>query len=588
MTIRRAAVSTLAATLLAAWAAPAAAFPGFFAYQGGRPINRSTHVVLMKKGESTVVTVMPDYEGDLKPFAVVMPVPADVKAEEVRSLRRDFVDRVDQLGAPKFHEFWEMDPCEQGKNEQEWERDLTVSGSGFLGMDMGGGGGEGPKFKPAKEMSLTVDVEFKKGEQTVTLVPPSEAEGITAWLERKGFKAPDGAGEVAARYARAGMAFLVVEVDTRKVELMGGDRAIISPIRYATAQPVSIPSTIGLLNLDDKQELFVHVIHPDQRFEAKNYENQFPPTNIEVDFKVKERMGEFYAALHDRLLAKRPLAFVNEYAWSTKECGQPCPNEPLLIHELLALGGDVFEASVPKEERHPEPPELTEEEKKILDEIKDKKKKEEIDELRTETARRRALVARHYYVLSRMHHRYDRSTLPKDVEVGPAGHVRGGVEAPKGPKGDLPTDVKSAAESLLQTRFTSLHASPAVPHCEAPERHRWGKAPRTYRGLRKIWVALDTATKNRKSHSPEKLVYTPIPSLELAGQPTMVGGVAERLAMAPPAPSASAAAGEGAAGEKKGGCGCRTPAGNPAGAGAAALAGLGLALGALWRRRFGR
>src|SRR5512139_3915428 len=132
MTLRRAFVSTLAAGLLTAWAVPAAAFPGFFAFQGGRPINRSTHVVLMMRGETTVVTVMPEYEGDLKPFAVVMPVPSDVKADQVKSLRRDFVDRVDQLGAPKFHEFWEMDPCDQDKNEQEWERDLSVSGSGFL------------------------------------------------------------------------------------------------------------------------------------------------------------------------------------------------------------------------------------------------------------------------------------------------------------------------------------------------------------------------------------------------------------------------------------------------------------------------
>src|SRR3954468_17769125 len=83
--------------LSGSFAATASAFPGFFAYKGGKPVNRSAHVVLMKKDETTVVTVMPDYEGDLKPFVVVMPVPADVKAEQVKTLRRDFVDRVDQI-----------------------------------------------------------------------------------------------------------------------------------------------------------------------------------------------------------------------------------------------------------------------------------------------------------------------------------------------------------------------------------------------------------------------------------------------------------------------------------------------------------
>src|SRR5262249_8477377 len=146
---------------------------------------------------------------------------------------------------------------------------------------------------------------------------------------------------------------------------------------------------------------------------------------------------------------------------------------------------------------------------------------------RTETARRKALLSRHHYILSRMHHRYDKSTLPKDLELGPAQHVHGGIDIPQGAKAELPTDVKPAADSRFQVRFTSFHPSPAVPHCEKPERYRWGKAPRTYRGLRKIWLAQDMATKNRTSHKPEELVFTPVPALALKGQPDMVGGQQE-------------------------------------------------------------
>ncbi len=220
---------------------------------------------------------------------------------------------------------------------------------------------------------------------------------------------------------------------------------------------------------------------------------------------------------------------------------------------------------MPKEERQPKAPEMTEDEKKIFKEIKDKKKQKEIESMRTETARRKALVARHHYVLSRMHHRYDRTTLPKDVEVGPAAHMRGGIDLPEGPKATLPTEVKPAAESQLQVRFTSFHPSPAVAHCEKPERFRWGKAPRTYRGLRKIWTAQDMATKSRTSHKPAQLVYTPIPMLALAGQPEMLGGAAEAKSFAPVAPSASAVPGDGSSG-KRGGCGCRLSSKGPLGA----------------------
>src|SRR5262249_24667494 len=436
---QRALLAWLAFGAAGSFGATASAFPGFFAYKGGKPVNRSTHVVLMMKGDTTVVTVMPDYEGDLKPFVVVMPVPDDVKADQVKTLRRDFVDRVDQITAPRFHEFWEMDPCEEGKNEQEWERDLHVSGSGFLGMDVRGGeGADGPKFKPSKEMNLTVDTDFKQGDETFSLVPAADAADIAGVLKRKGYTAPEGANQAVEPYVKAGMSMLVTEVETKKVELVGGDPALGSPIRYFTNKPVTIASTLGLLNNGDKQELFIYVIHPESRFEVKNYPNVFLPTNIEVDFKVKERVGEFYAGLHDLLLQKQPLGFLDEFAWHTSGCGQPCPNQPLLIHELLSLGGDVFEESVPKEERNPKAPEMTDEEKKIFKDLKDdkghtdKKKQKEIETMRTETARRKALLLRHKYVLSRMHHRYDKTNLPKDVEVGPAGHVQGGVDVPQG------------------------------------------------------------------------------------------------------------------------------------------------------------
>ena len=73
---RGAVKACLVAAVFGSFASSASAFPGFFAYKGGKPINRSTHVVLMMKDSTTVVTVMPDYEGDLKAdFAVYGNIP---------------------------------------------------------------------------------------------------------------------------------------------------------------------------------------------------------------------------------------------------------------------------------------------------------------------------------------------------------------------------------------------------------------------------------------------------------------------------------------------------------------------------------
>jgi len=132
---------------LCSWAASAGAFPGVFAGKGSaRRISNATQVVLLEKGDHTVVSVWSDYEGPLDRFALVLPVPSDVKLSDVRTLKRDAIDHLDEISAPRFHEFWEMDPCEPGAPEQEWERDLAVKDSSvnFLAggaPDMSGGTG---------------------------------------------------------------------------------------------------------------------------------------------------------------------------------------------------------------------------------------------------------------------------------------------------------------------------------------------------------------------------------------------------------------------------------------------------------------
>jgi MYXO-CTERM domain-containing protein len=511
---RAAIIAALSASLVAALAAPAQAFPGFYAGKGQeKRINHVTQVVVAKRGEETVVSVWPDYEGPMDKFAVVLPVPSDVKAADVRTLKRDVIDRLDDITAPRFHEFWEMDPCEQGQVEQEWERDLTVKGgdTGFLGMAMPEINA-GTRLPP--ELLLNLKPPYKDGEYKFSLVPKGKT--LEAYLSSKGLSIPGAAASAVKRYDAAGTAWLVAEVDSSQVELTGAKRALLSPIRFSTGSEYKISSTLGLANGAGKQELIVYVLHPEQRFEVANYPNVFAPTNVGVDFKVKERMGEFYASLHDALLKKNPKGFLTEYAWPTiKQCGQPCPNDPLQINELLGLGGDFFDESLPDKERNPEPPPMTEEETKQLA-TADKETKKRMKEQRVELVRRRALLERNRYVITRLHHRYDAAGLPEDIVLKAAGHVQGGLGEPNGPRGDLPTAVEPAEQSRLQTRFTFLHPSKSEEKCENPVRWRWGKAPRSYRGLRKVWTAKDMDRKSRTQFaSLKEVITTSVPALDI-------------------------------------------------------------------------
>jgi hypothetical protein len=483
-----------------------------------QPVSHSTHIALMKKGSDTVVTVMPDYQGELEPFAWVMVVPEDVSADRVRTLKREFVSRLDQLSAPRFHEWWEMAPCEEGEPVQDWERSLKASAdTAFLGgMNFGDG------KKVAKELSLDVDPQEKEGEYTITVLEPDA--GVLSWLAEKGYRVPSNAAAELEKHFKSGKRALVAEVDPNRIELIGGDRAQLSPLRFWTERPYdALPLRAGLDSGAEREELIVYVLDSRERYEVKNYKNVFPPTNVKVDYVVKERMGEFFNGLYDLMLQRDPRAFLNEFAWASTGCGQPCATEPLMIHELVSLGGDVFERNVPDEEKNPEPPPLTDEEKerhKASLEGKTPKEKRElekqVEEERETVAARKALVERHQYLVTRLHYRYGKDNLPSDPKFGPApGPAEGGIGVPKGPEGELPRDVRASKANKLQARYYSLHPSKVVVACDTPERWRWAKAPREVRILRKVWQADDLARKSRTQIKPAEVIRTPIPSLGL-------------------------------------------------------------------------
>lgn len=553
----------------------AQAFPGLMASKGKPPVVNSTHVLVMKKGPTTVVNVMPDYQGSLEPFVLLLPVPPDVTADHVLTIKREYVDHADMISAPRFHEFWEQDPCDQGPTEQEWQRNLKVSGSGFLGAPQPGFG----EKKVAKELLIDTSVKVKEGEYTFTILPAGTSP--LGWMQSKGYKPPPGADQALAAYSS--QAFIVAEVDTKRIELVGGDRAQLSPIRFSTDQPYdSFPMRLGLVNAPEKgkQEYVLYTLDPDKRYEVGNYKTVSPPTNVEVTFDIKERVGEFYNSLYDHILAKNPDAVLREYAWSHEGCGQPCATEPFALAELLSLGGDVFERAVPEEEKNPKPPELTKEEKEldqaILKEIKKPKERRErqkmMEDDRKKIAAVKALVDRHKYVLARLHYRYDAKTLTRDPQLQAAGGaLEGGIALPKGQKRESNMTVGPGKENKLQTRFNHFHNWKPVIHCQGPERWRWGKSPPDYRGLRKTWIADDLTRKSRTQMPAEKNLLTALPDLQIG--PGF--GVADAGADA-------ADGGDAAAGTK--GCGCRvagTPERGWSGLGLAVLLGLGL----LARRR---
>ena len=90
----------------------ARAFCGFFVAGGDAKLtNNASQVVLLRKGNRTVMTMSNTYQGPPQDFAMVVPVPVVLKKEDVRTLPADVFDKVDSLSAPRLVEYWEQDPC---------------------------------------------------------------------------------------------------------------------------------------------------------------------------------------------------------------------------------------------------------------------------------------------------------------------------------------------------------------------------------------------------------------------------------------------------------------------------------------------
>lgn len=568
------------------------AFPGVFVGKSeGKRVNLSTHIVMMQKENISVVTVFPDYDGAADGFAVVMPLPADVTADRLKAIKWEFMGRVEEMTAPRAHEFYEQDPCDPGPTEQEWQRDLTVKTAGPIGAEQP----VAPK-KVAPELLLNLNTVFKDndGEYKFHVLDPAQSADFESFLSGKGYKISAPMAASLKAYVAKGQRLLVAEVDPARLELVSGGRSQLAGIRYWSEQPVTtLDTTLGLNNLEGKQDLYVYVVHPNQRWETKNYKVLYPPTNIEVLEKIdqngkerliKERIGELYNAMQDLMLKKDPKAFLFEFAWSSKGCGQPCPNERLLPNELLTLGGDVFEEKlVPKDQRNPAPPPEAEELKKALTEqwkeLKPKERKaakKQHEDDRKELARRKAMLERQVYTISRLHYRYDKSTLPEDVVLGPASdQIVGGVDLPKGPNHDISMAVTPGEQSQFQVRFNDYFKWDGMMQCDKPQRGRWGKRWAHRRIWNKLWVAQDLSAKSRDEINPAAVVLTPLPALGLTGK--VAGAAADA--------DAGADAGTAEPVEVKKSCGCQT-VGSPGAASLAPFGFLGLAF--LARRRRNR
>src|SRR6202011_2905238 len=88
------------------------AFCGFYVGKADTQLfNKASQVALVRDGNRTVLTMSNDYEGPLKDFALVVPVPSVLTREQIHVGERTLIERLDAYSTPRLVEYFDPNPC---------------------------------------------------------------------------------------------------------------------------------------------------------------------------------------------------------------------------------------------------------------------------------------------------------------------------------------------------------------------------------------------------------------------------------------------------------------------------------------------
>lgn len=307
----------------------ASAFCGFYVSKADAKLyNKASQVVIARDGNRTVLTMANDYQGDVKDFALVVPVPVVLKADQVRVGDSKIIEHLDAFSAPRLVEYFDEDPCATnyfGDNALESARAPAPSApaSGASRRD--------------RSLGVTVEAKFTVGEYDIVVLSAKESNGLETWLNINGYKIPKGGKQLLQPYIRQKMKFFVAKVNLAEFDKSGYE--FLRPLMMAFESPkFMLPIRLGMINSTNEQDLLVYILSPKGQAELTNYRTAKIPSDVDIPLFVKDEFGGFYKSMFQTAYTKedKKVAFL-EYAWNMNSC-DPCSAEPLNSEELRKAG----------------------------------------------------------------------------------------------------------------------------------------------------------------------------------------------------------------------------------------------------------
>ena len=312
----------------------AAAFCGFYVSKAdGTLKNKTSQVILVRDGNRNVITMYNDFKGNLKDFAMVVPVPVVLQKKDIKVVNQSIFTTLNEYSKPRLVEYYDQNPCSQGVLD---EVAVTALAGNASGIRVRGSA----KFK--EEEKVKIEAKYLVGEYDILILSAKESTALKTWLDDNGYKIPAGADEVLEPYIKSNLKFFVVKVNEAEKKKLPGD--FLRPIQISFSSPkFMLPIRLGMANADGDQDMIVYAFTKKGRIETTNYRTVTLPTGKNIPLFVKNNFANFYANLFQNQWSKEGKALAMlEYAWDVSpknfvKC-DPCVATAPSAQDLVQAG----------------------------------------------------------------------------------------------------------------------------------------------------------------------------------------------------------------------------------------------------------
>ncbi len=312
------------------------AFCGFYVAKAGSNLyNNKSEVILVRDGDRTTITMSNDFQGNVKDFAMVVPVPNVISRRDIKVADRGIFEFLDAYSAPRLVEYFDHNPCAVPPPpvleivEDDLEVD-EVDVSYFTKRDVRTG--------------VKIEAKYDVEEYEILILSATKSEGLEEWLITNGYKIPTKAKKVLEPYIKNKLKFFVVKVNLNKYnpQAHGG---YLRPLQVSvTSNKFMLPIRLGMANSKGAQDMIVYTFSKKGRVECTNYRTVDVPSNRNVPTFVKAKFGNFYKDLFETSYRRQGKdAVFLEYAWNVTprftgmKC-DPCVGNPPYVNELSKAG----------------------------------------------------------------------------------------------------------------------------------------------------------------------------------------------------------------------------------------------------------